>query len=209
MTKALINNELYDYDLRSERPILFGDPKQGYKVEYVFIGKGKLLNDKTVDYTNKKVYFFYKEKKKFNLYQDIIVNNELNTSTALEHLIMTRNFVLINDFKDLLKEYKYKHVTNKDHSKIIPCIYRELIRTHRCTRNIRSFTLSEHVDEDAIEVSVFEVRDLFLHYGEVPFKVDLGFNDLVFKGLIIILNDGVQINFILTNIIILSDDILK
>lgn len=208
MPKALIENKLYEYDLCSLSPIIFGKPKQGYKVEYEFIGTGKLLSEKEIDILKmNKLYFFYKEKKKFNLYGDTIVDNEL--SSSYDRLLKMHNFISVNDFKDLLKEYKYKHNSNKDHSKIIPCIYRELIRTHRCTRNIRSFTLSEHVDEDAIEVSVFEVRDLFLHYGEVPFKVDLGFNDLVFKGLIITLNDGVQINFILTNIIILSDDILK
>ncbi len=212
MAKALIDNKQYEYDLCSLAPIIFGDPKQGYKVEYEFIGIGKLLDEKEIDVLElNKLYFFYKEKKKFNLYQDIIVDNELNvdTHTSLMKTLNFDNFVLINNFQDLLKEYKYKHNSNKDCSKSLPSIYKEVIKTHRRNRNIRSFTLSEHVDKDASEVSVFEVRDLFLHYGEVPFKIDLGFNDLLYKGLVITFNDGVQIKFILTNIIILSDDILK
>lgn len=205
MTKALIDNKQYEYDLCSLAPIIFGDPKQGYKVEYEFIGTGKLLSEKEIDILKmNKLYFFYKEKKKFNLYGDTIVDNEL--SSSYDRLLKMHNFISINDFKDLLKEYKYKHNSNKDCSKLLPSIYKEVIKTHRHSRNIRSFTLSEHVDKDAIEISVFEVRDLFLHYGEVPFKIDLGFDDLVNKGLLITFNVGSTIRFKLSNVVLKVND---
>ncbi len=49
-------------------------------------------------------------------------------------------------------------------------------------------------------------KDLFLYYGEAPFKIDLGFDDLVDKGLVIIFNNNTQIRFRLSDVVLKADN---
>ena len=139
--------------------------------------------------------------------EELMVNQEFsfNSNTDIESMEIN-NFIIINNFRDLLNEYKYIHNKNNDYYKLIPNIYEEIRKIYMRSRNIKSFTLSEHVDKNAIEINISEVKNLFLYYGEVPFKIDLGFDELVGKGLVIIFNVGTQIRFRLSDVVLKADN---
>ena len=139
--------------------------------------------------------------------EELMVNQEFsfNSNTDIKSMEIN-NFIIINNFQDLLNEYRYIHNENNDYNKLIPTIHEEIRKVLLRSRNIKSFTLSEYVDKNAIEINISEVKDLFLYYGEAPFKIDLGFDDLVGKGLVIIFNNNTQIRFRLSDVILKADN---